>query len=232
MKVAEDTREELEILRSDATKTFRTVFEGATEICQQLDISILVPRVVKIQKNRSNYLMHDPEEYYRVAVFIPFLDCFITELKLKFTEHKKVLSGFSSLFPISTSEVLLNNEEREEFKALIEFYIEDMECGVEDVLAELHLWRRKCVKEDYRPSSAMEALQLCNKDTYPNINKFLKILATLPVTTATAERSFSTLKRIKTYLRNSTGQASFEAYCLTLSHIAIIRLSIINIPKF
>jgi len=31
----------------------------------------------------------------------------------------------------------------------------------------------------------------------------LQVLATLPVTTATAERSFSTLKRLKTYLRSS-----------------------------
>jgi len=34
----------------------------------------------------------------------------------------------------------------------------------------------------------------------------LEILATLPVSTATAERTFSTLRRIKTYLRNTTGE--------------------------
>ena len=42
---------------------------------------------------------------------------------------------------------------------------------------------------------------------YPNIQKLLKIFATLPVTTATAERSFSTLRRLKTYLRTTmTGE--------------------------
>ena len=36
--------------------------------------------------------------------------------------------------------------------------------------------------------------------------KLLQIFATLPVTSCEPERSFSTLKRIKTYHRNTTGQ--------------------------
>jgi hypothetical protein len=38
------------------------------------------------------------------------------------------------------------------------------------------------------------------KTFYPNIKISLKIFATLPVTTATAERAFSVLKVLKTYL--------------------------------
>jgi hypothetical protein len=41
---------------------------------------------------------------------------------------------------------------------------------------------------------------------YPEISKLLQILITLPVTTPTGERSFSTLRRLKTYLRTTTGQ--------------------------
>ena len=52
----------------------------------------------------------------------------------------------------------------------------------------------------------MDALKECSS-MYPNIQKLLKIFATLPVTTATAERSFSTLRRLKTYLRTTmTGE--------------------------
>ena len=35
------------------------------------------------------------------------------------------------------------------------------------------------------------------------VHKVLKIYLTIPITTSTAERCFSALKRIKTYLRNS-----------------------------
>ena len=38
---------------------------------------------------------------------------------------------------------------------------------------------------------------------FPNINVLLCILCTLPVTSTESERSFSTLKRLKTYLRST-----------------------------
>ena len=38
---------------------------------------------------------------------------------------------------------------------------------------------------------------------FPNINVLLCILCTLPVNPAECERSFSTLKRLKTYLRST-----------------------------
>jgi len=45
----------------------------------------------------------------------------------------------------------------------------------------------------------------------------LKILAILPVSTASVERSFSTLKEIKTYLRDSTSETRLNG--LTLMNI-------------
>ena len=41
------------------------------------------------------------------------------------------------------------------------------------------------------------------KSFYPNLNYLFEIFAILPVTIATAERSFSAMKRIKTTPRNS-----------------------------
>ncbi|KAG0724329.1 Zinc finger MYM-type protein 1 [Chionoecetes opilio] len=63
------------------------------------------------------------------------------------------------------------------------------------------------------PSDDMTALQLLSyihkkqlKELYPNLWIALRIVCTLPVTVASAERSFSKLKLIKTYLRSSMGQ--------------------------
>lgn len=44
------------------------------------------------------------------------------------------------------------------------------------------------------------------KKLLTEVHKLLKIYLTIPVTTSTAEQSFSALKRIKTYLRNSMSQ--------------------------
>ncbi|XP_060856077.1 52 kDa repressor of the inhibitor of the protein kinase-like [Metopolophium dirhodum] len=53
------------------------------------------------------------------------------------------------------------------------------------------------------PSNALDAIRCCDPIIFPNIFMLLKILFCLPVSTSTPERSFSGLKRIKTYLRNS-----------------------------
>jgi len=49
---------------------------------------------------------------------------------------------------------------------------------------------------------AIEALNKCNAETYPKITMLLQIFATLPVTTASPERTFSVVRRLKTYLRS------------------------------
>jgi len=40
---------------------------------------------------------------------------------------------------------------------------------------------------------------------YPHIRKVFTLLLVMPMSTATAERSFSTMRRVKTYLRSSMG---------------------------
>ena len=50
---------------------------------------------------------------------------------------------------------------------------------------------------------------------FTEVDKLLKIYLTIPVTTSTAERNFSALRRIKTYLRNSMTQARLN-HCMLL----------------
>ena len=51
----------------------------------------------------------------------------------------------------------------------------------------------------------------------PEMQKVLRIFASIPATSCSAERSFSTLRRIKTYTRNRIGQDR-------LSNIAILNI--------
>ncbi|CAI6344856.1 unnamed protein product [Macrosiphum euphorbiae] len=62
--------------------------------------------------------------------------------------------------------------------------------------------------------NAMDALSVCNRVMFPNVFKLLQILATHPVSSASNERSFSTLKRIKTYLRNSKSEGRLKGLAL------------------
>jgi len=71
-------------------------------------------------------------------------------------------------------------------------------------VSEIKICQQKFTATKDLTKNAIDALQKCNVSMFPSTFKLLQILATLPVTTACSERSFSTLKRLKTYLRNTT----------------------------
>jgi len=76
--------------------------------------------------------------------------------------------------------------------------------------AEFELWYEKFKNCGYTLSiNAIDGLNLCNIKIkiYESVFILLKIFATSSVSTSTAERSFSILQRIKTYLRNTMGQS-------------------------
>ena len=53
---------------------------------------------------------------------------------------------------------------------------------------------------------------------FPSISYLLNVLGTLPVSTSTPERTFSTLKRLKTFLRNRTRQERLVGLALMSVH--------------
>lgn len=70
---------------------------------------------------------------------------------------------------------------------------------------ELKRWklRWEVVNIDEPTDSLSESVSLANEDLYPNVRACLCVLTAMPVATATAERSFSTMRRVKTYLRST-----------------------------
>ncbi|KAJ8888829.1 hypothetical protein PR048_008323 [Dryococelus australis] len=68
------------------------------------------------------------------------------------------------------------------------------------LFGEYRLWSvksdRKSNKEDSNQKTVIEHLSECGRDVFLVINMLLQVLAILPVSAATAERTFSTLKRV------------------------------------
>lgn len=164
-------------------------------------------RTVKNQRHRANpNISQDSEnsvrDYFKISVYIPYVDFFISELTDRFTNHKSIFEGFLCL--LSEEKYKTNIHQ---FEDLAAHFLPEVSKSC--ILAELRLWferLRRLPENTERRARAMDLLDICSQDAYPNINKLLKIFCTLPVSTATPERSFSTLKRLKTYLRNSTSQ--------------------------
>lgn len=57
-----------------------------------------------------------------------------------------------------------------------------------------------------------------NPDFFPIISKIIQVFVTLSVPTVTGARSFSSLRRLKTYLKNSTGQNRLNSLALLNIH--------------
>jgi len=77
--------------------------------------------------------------------------------------------------------------------------------------------------------SAVEALQHCT-ELLPNVKKLLQLFAILPVTSAMPERTFSVLKRLKTYLRATMTVERLNG--LSLANINRVDLDFEDIEKY
>ena len=52
-------------------------------------------------------------------------------------------------------------------------------------------------------SSLPDTIKTAHPELYPSIYMILCVIASMPVSKVTAERSFSVMRRVKTYLRNT-----------------------------
>ena len=74
------------------------------------------------------------------------------------------------------------------------------------------------MKQQYEaPTTLAQTLKVCDADVFPNSRVLLQIAATLPVTSCECERSFSSLRRLHSYVRASMGQERLSS--LGLIHI-------------
>lgn len=181
----------------EASETFNDIFCKASALCDMAGIQPTIPRLVGRQQHRSNVLQTSPLDYYRINVFNPFIDYLLTELSDRFLTHQSNAFTLQCLVPkfCCTCSVA-------DVKPAIAFYQDILEGSPSDVEAEFELWHTKCISGTISADNAFDAFECC-PPTYPNIKFLLQILATLPVTTASAERSFSMLRRLKTWLRSS-----------------------------
>ncbi|KAL4153318.1 hypothetical protein QTP88_001151 [Uroleucon formosanum] len=195
-------------IRENAKIVFSDLFKNLIKRSNEMDIEIKIPRLAKRQKHRNNFSTENPEDYFRVSIFIPFIDSIIQQLNDRFNNHKEIISGF---------QVLINPCAKSDLHHLVKYYQEDVE-SYEKVVSEVDLWHRYLNTNNIKPQNALDALLICNQDFYPNIYNLLHILAVLPVTSCESERSFSSLKRIKTYLRNSTSETRLNGLAVLNIH--------------
>lgn len=202
-------------MRETSDAKFSEIFKRALDTAKELNIEINKPRLGRKQMHRDNTPSESVEDYYRKTVFIPFLDFLVQNMTDRFENHKNIISSLHSILPknVETSSI-------ENIMQCVEFYSSDINVLPNILKGEIEMWLEKWLSTDAkeRPTSAIESLTKCETSNYPNVKKLLKILSTLPISTATPERTFSTLRRLKTYLRNTMTNSRLSGLALLNIH--------------
>jgi hypothetical protein len=99
---------------------------------------------------------------------------------------------------------------------LLEF---DLNCSLLEVESQVKTWMSliQSLPEERRPNDIAAAILLGKDNFLPAVTTLLRLFGTIPVSNATAERSFSALKRLKTYLRSTMGEERLTG--LALLHV-------------
>jgi len=145
------------------------------------------------------------EDYYSVRM----------QIHDRLLTHKTIFESFMCLLP---NEPNLTLKHEQCARILIEKYSCIINCNEFEGIGELKLWWSYILSISNFPKNAHDALIACDEAIFPNIKKLLKIFVTLPITTSSCERSFSTLRRLKTYLRNTSSEDRLNGLALLNIH--------------
>lgn len=182
-----------------------------TVLADKLNIPLNMPRQCARQTHRSNPESSNVEDYFRKSIFIPYLDSLISSLECRFSEINSAQFNLFSLHPARIVKL-----DRESFKRNMSsihdtYKIDNFEV---EAMAWFDFWSLSPLQES---NSDFRDL-LSHTEFYPAIQKAILIVLTLPATTCTIERSFSTMRRVKTWLRSTMADDRLSGLCMLSVH--------------
>ncbi|CAI6359005.1 unnamed protein product [Macrosiphum euphorbiae] len=198
----------------DAKKYFHEIFKKAQDVAIKLGEKIKIPLIVSNQNHLSNHPINTPEDYFRVSLYQPYVDSLIMQLKLRFSNENSAAHSLLNLHP--------NNMKKIQYDQFLSMIVEINNFYEIDSLAEegklwYNVWKNRNTSQNETKNISFISL-LDETNLYPTIHTALTIALTLPVTTCSVERTFSTLRRVKTWTRNSIGDNRLNGLCMIAVH--------------
>ena len=177
----------------------------------------------------ASHEFHDsPMHYYR-QLYYEAIDTMVSCLKDRFEQPG--YQTYSNLEQILIK-ACQGKELVEELDFICNFYKEDLQKDLLRVqLQTLHVDFKSKFEERYGTSMSeascitifdikeyFQSLSSAQKDLLDQVCKVAKLVLVMPATNATSERSFSALRRVKSYLRNSMSQQRLNNLMLLHVH--------------
>ena len=146
-------------------------------------------------------------EYYRQHVFLPVLDRILTEFRDRFTNNEVVWRGISACHP--KSDCFLDEES-------IRAFADPYGIDTSSLSGEIQILKAAVAPKSESLKTIADILTLMRPLSagFRSMWKIVQLALTFPVTNAASERSFSTLRRVKTYVRSTMSQDRLSSACL------------------
>ncbi|XP_065209889.1 zinc finger MYM-type protein 1-like [Planococcus citri] len=162
-------------------------------------------------RSRRNNDLDEETSFQRL--YFSIIDALSVHMSDRFSDYPKL--RFMGLFETEKFDSFVENFPEEELQCLRETFGKFFDfVSLKNELSVVY------ASEDMKLKIFQLFKYIKNEDlttVFPETFKLLTLILTIPVTSAAAERSFSALKRIKTYLRNTQGEERLS--CLALINI-------------
>ena len=191
------------------------------------------PRTSNLQWNRHNVPSESICDHFKKILTIPLLDHLTVEIERRF-DYASFVSVYIGLVIIPSKMVSLvykNVNWKEKFSLFADLFKDDCPCpGASE--AELHLWEAYWLEsKDCLPDNISSTLKCIPFNGCNNVQVSRIIHGTSPVPTCTYERSFSAMRRLKTYTRITMVSERLIDFTLMYVHLELVR-DIKNVNDF
>ncbi|KAF0688590.1 zinc finger MYM-type protein 1-like, partial [Aphis craccivora] len=161
-------------------------------------------RKILYDESHENESQLNSKDVFKSQTYIPIMDSLISELNKRKIAYEDINEKFKFLFCITE---ISSSEVRHQSAVLQKYYSKDLPVSFSNECIHFQSYLLTLPK-DNAPKTILEMLQKIIKsdlqDVFPYISIALRMFLCCPASNCSAERSFSALKRIKTYLRSST----------------------------
>lgn len=172
-------------------------------------------------------MLNTTEENFKVKLFFPVLDTVLSQLISRFQGMHDVLEDFNFLNPT----ILSTQTDKYIIKSSYDFCVTYKDDVSSDFPRQM-LSLKTVIKDEKLKTIKLLGSFIINNDlssSFPDVLSACVIFLTMPITVAGAERSFSKLKLIKNYLRNTCGQERLSS--ISILSIEKERTKTLNIEK-
>ncbi|KAK7933326.1 hypothetical protein WMY93_004222 [Mugilogobius chulae] len=155
----------------------------------------------------------NPEDLFRRDFFLQLVDTAIVTIRTRFSHLQEFFDLYGFLYSVEMLRTTAQEGKLQKCCQNLEHKMNDIEAH--DLQMEIHGALKTFPPHLLSPFDMLNHIYKQNiLDLYPNLSIALRLLLTLPVTVASGERSFSSLKRLKTYLRSTMSQERLSALAL------------------